>query len=68
MESNMSMFIGVAIKQDPVTLAEMKETYGILVPDGKTFKRLPESSNYQMEGFAPKTTNGDRIGVLLEFY
>ena len=55
MESNMSMFIGVAVKQEPVTLAEMKETYGILVPDGKTFKRLPDSSNYQMEGFAPKT-------------
>ena len=50
-----------------MTLAQLKDTYGILVPDCKTFERRPESSNYTMGKTGPKVTSGDTIGVLLEF-
>ena len=38
-----------------------------MVPDCKTFERRPESSAYKMGSSGSKVTNGDSIGVLLEF-
>lgn len=50
-----------------LTLGELKDTYGLLVPDCKTFERRPETSNYRMGSSGSKVTSGDTIGVLLEF-
>ena len=49
-----------------MTLGEIKDTYGILVPETKKFYCLPNSS-YKMPNFGPGAKTGDVIGVLLEF-
>ena len=67
LDTGVAVYIGVCKMQDTLTLGELKDTYGILVPDCKTFERRPESSNYKMGSTGPKVTNGDIIGVLLEF-
>lgn len=55
LESNLSIYIGVCKKQDPITLGELKESYGILIPEGKKFSRLPDSGSYSMEKFCATT-------------
>ena len=67
MDTGVALYIGVCKMQDTVTLGELKDTFGILVPDCKTFERRPETSNYTMGKTGPKVSNGDNIGVLLEF-
>ena len=67
LESNLSVYIGICKNQDPISLGELKETYGLLCPEGKKFSRKPDTGSYSMEKFAPTTKAGDTIGVLLEF-
>lgn len=67
LDSGVAVYIGVCKMQDTLTLGELKDTYGLLVPDCKTFERRPDSSNYKMGNSGQKVTNGDIIGVLLEF-
>lgn len=67
LDTGVAVYIGVCKMQDVLTLGELKDTYGILVPDCKTFERRPEMSNYKMGSTGPKVNNGDVIGVLLEF-
>ena len=53
--------------QETVTLGELRDTYGIIIPDSKTFVRKPDSRHYNMEGLGDKINEGDRVGLLLEF-
>jgi hypothetical protein len=54
--------------QKAITLGELKDTYGLLMPECKKFSRRPDSTKYEMEKFVNQTIrNGDTIGVLLEF-
>ena len=54
--------------QETLTLGELKETFGILVPDVKTFERRDTASQYSMGKTSDvKVSNGDNIGVLIDF-
>jgi len=67
-EGATSIYIGICKMQKPVTLGEMQNSFGLLVPECKKFSRRPESSKYDMEKFAQHSIrNGDTIGILLEF-
>lgn len=66
-DTGVALYIGVCKMQDTVTLGELKETFGILVPDCKTFERRYDAGNYTMGKTGPKVSAGDNIGVLLEF-
>lgn len=50
-EGQNGVFIGVAIKQDPYTLAQLREIYGIIAPDEKLFYKYPSDSNWKMPDF-----------------
>ena len=45
----------------------MQEIYGILIPECKKFSRRPEANAYSMEKFGSSVSQGDVIGLLLEF-
>jgi len=66
-EGRTSGYIGICLKQETVTLGELRDTYGLLTPECKTFERKPDSSNYRMERFGNSIKEGDRVGLLLEF-
>lgn len=67
-EGHTSIYIGICKEQSPVTLPELQNTYGLLIPECKKFSRKPDDSRYQMEQFVTHSIrNGDRVGVLLEF-
>ena len=61
------IYVGICKIQEPATLGELKDTYGILIPETKKFFRLPEAHSYEMKEFGPGAKSGDVIGVLLEF-
>ena len=67
-EGRTSGYIGICKMQETVTLGELRDTYGLLTPELKTFERTPDSRNYRMERFGTtKFSEGDSIGMLLEF-
>ena len=67
LDTGVAVYIGVCKMEEILTLGELKDTYGLLVPDCKTFERRPETSNYKMGSTGPRVASGDIIGVLLEF-
>ena len=42
------IYVGICKVQEATTLGEIKDTYGILVPETKKFYRLPKASQYKM--------------------
>jgi len=50
-----------------VTLGELRDCYGILIPEGQKFSRPPKADRYIMKSFELSFKEGDSIGVLLEF-
>lgn len=50
-------------------MGELKDCYGLLLPEGKKFSRKPDAGNYSMEGtvFKDHMKQGDTLGLLLEF-
>ena len=68
-EGNTSIYLGICKKVDSVTLAELRDTYGLLIPENKKFLRPPDSGNYTLDRktHGQPAKNGDVYGTLLEF-
>ena len=47
--NDLGMYIGICKKADAVTLAELRDTYGLLLPEHKKFYRVPDARRYQLD-------------------
>ena len=68
--NDLGIYLGIAKKAgQALTLAELRDTYGLLLPEHKKFYRVPDASRYQLDqnkiGAPGKA--GDTYGMLLEF-
>lgn len=41
--------MGICKKTEAVTLAQLKDTYGLLIPEHKKFSRKPDDSAYKLD-------------------
>ena len=69
LQNDLGVYMGICKKQEAVTLAQLKDTYGLLIPEHKKFSRKPDSGGYTLDQkkIAPPAKSGDIYGLLLEF-
>jgi len=49
MTADLGIYIGICKKTEAVTLAELKDTYGLLLAEHKKFYRVPDAGNYKLD-------------------
>ena len=69
LQNDLGVYMGIAKRSEAATLAQLKDTYGLLIPEHKKFSRKPEAGSYNLDQnkIAPPAKEGDVYGLLLEF-